>query len=406
MVIEPRRPGLRAVLAKPTYRRLWMAQTISRWGDVFNTVALAVLVLQLTGSGLGVTGVVVAEILPVLLLAPVAGAVIDRVPKVKVMLAADVWRMLLAAALPLVDHSVVAVYLVAVGLSIGAVFFNPSAQAVLPAVVERDELIAANSALWTGAVLAQILLGPLAGGVVAVLGTAPAFWLNAATYAASAAILVRLAVPHVPPAATGPRANWWTQVTAGIRAIAGERTLRLLATVQLLAALSAGATSALLIVLATDHLGVGPDGFGLLLGAIGVGAVTGPVVLSKLISDPRRPAFVFGPFLLRGVVDLLLAAFRSFPVAIAALGLYGIGTSTGSVTYNSMLQAQVPAPMRGRVFAGFDGIWQFGRLASLAVGGLLTDLVHIRAVYLLGGLLLLLAGTLGLRGLRGPADIG
>src|SRR5215217_1629180 len=77
-----KRPGLRAVLARPAYRRLFAAQTISRWGDTFNTVALVVLVFRLTGSGLGVTGAVIAEIAPVLLLAPVAGAVIDRLPTV------------------------------------------------------------------------------------------------------------------------------------------------------------------------------------------------------------------------------------------------------------------------------------------------------------------------------------
>jgi hypothetical protein len=64
-----KRPGLGTVLAKPTYRRLFAAQTISRWGDTFNTVALVVLVFRLTGSGLGVTGAVIAEIAPVLLLA-------------------------------------------------------------------------------------------------------------------------------------------------------------------------------------------------------------------------------------------------------------------------------------------------------------------------------------------------
>jgi hypothetical protein len=92
-----RRQGLRTVLAKGGYRRLFAAQTISRWGDVASTVALVVLVFQLTGSGLGVSGVVIAEILPVLLFAPIAGAVVDRLPRVRVMVAADVWRTVLAA---------------------------------------------------------------------------------------------------------------------------------------------------------------------------------------------------------------------------------------------------------------------------------------------------------------------
>jgi hypothetical protein len=119
-----RRPGLGSVLANPAYRRLFAAQTVSRWGDTFNLVALVVLVFRLTGSGLGVSGVVVAEIAPVLLLAPVAGVVADRLPRVRVMVAADVWRMTLAGVLPLVDQHLAAVYAVAFGLAAGAVFFT------------------------------------------------------------------------------------------------------------------------------------------------------------------------------------------------------------------------------------------------------------------------------------------
>jgi len=182
--------------------------------------------------------------------------------------------------------------------------------------------------------------------------------------------------------------------------LVGGRLLRLLAAVQLLAALSAGATSALLVVLAGRHLQVGPGGFGLLLAAIGLGAATRPLLLAQLTADPRRPALVFGPFLLRGLVDLALAATRSMPVALAALALYGVGTSTGMVSYTSLLQAEVAEQARGRVFAGFDMLWQAGRLASLGLGGLAADAFGIRAVYALGGALLLLAGTIGLAGLR------
>ena len=172
---------------------------------------------------------------------------------------------------------------------------------------------------------------------------------------------------------------------------------------QLLAALSAGATSALLLVLAGRHLHVGPGGFGLLLAAIGVGAALGPLLLAHLVNNPRRPALVFGPLLLRGLVDLVLATTRSLAVAMGALAAYGVGTSTGMVTYNALLQAEVAAEARGRVFAGFDLLWQAGRLASLLLGGVAADALGIQVVYYLGGLLLLVAGVIGLTGRRrGP----
>jgi predicted MFS family arabinose efflux permease len=392
-----KRAGLASVLAKPAYRRLFAAQTISRWGDTFNTVALVVLVFRLTGSGLGVTGAVIAEIAPVLLLAPVAGAMVDRLPRVRVMIAADLWRMGLAASLPLVDQHLPAVYAVAFGLAAGGVFFNPAASSLLPSLVDQDELIAANSGLWSAAVVSQVALAPLAGGLVATAGVAPAFLVNAASFAASALLLAGLRPPGRPaPTQAG---SWLGRVGEGARLLVADRLLRLLALVQLLAALSAGATSALLVVLAGRRLHVGPGGFGLLLGAIGVGAALGPLLLARLTANPRRPALVFGPLLLRGLVDLLLATTRSLGVAMGALAAYGVGTSTGMVTYNSLLQAEVAGEARGRVFAGFDLLWQAGRLASLALGGVVADALGIRAVYYLGGLLLLVAGAVGFAGL-------
>jgi MFS family permease len=391
-----RRPGLTSVLRTSGYRRLFTAQTISRWGDTMNTVALVVLVFQLTGSGLGVSGVVIAEILPVLLLAPIAGAIVDRLPRVRVMVGADLVRMTLAATLPLVDQHLVAVFAIAFFMSAGAVFFNPASASALPSIVTEDQLVAANSGLWSAAVISQIALAPLAGVLVTAWGPAPAFWFNAATFAISALALTGLRLPR--PPASASTASWTARVLEGPRLLARDRLLRLLALVQLLAALSAGATSALLVVLAERHLDTGPNGFGLLLGAIGVGAALGPLVLTRLTSNPRRPTLVFGPYLLRGVVDLVLATTRNLPTAMAALALYGVGTSTGMVTYNSLLQAEVPDHHRGRVFAGLDMIWQTGRLTSIALGGFAAEAFSIQTVFVLGGILLLIAGTVGLAG--------
>jgi len=84
--------------------------------------------------------------------------------------------------------------------------------------------------------------------------------------------------------------------------------------------------------------------------------------------------------------------------------VYGLGTSTGTVSFNSLLQTRTPEPMRGRVFATMDVLWQVGRLASLGIGGFLADALGISAVFYLGGGLLLVAGVAGLAAVRaGPS---
>ena len=160
-------------------------------------------------------------------------------------------------------------------MSVGAVFFNPAASSILPALVKKDALVAANSGIWTAAVLSQIALAPLAGLLVVSLGYGPAFALNAVSYAISAMLLRGLQVPGNPEKVQ--RRHLLAEAREGVTVLVHGRLLRALAIGQFLAALSAGATSALLVVLATEHLGVSGGGYGLLIGAIGVGAALGPL---------------------------------------------------------------------------------------------------------------------------------
>lgn len=384
---------------RPAFRRLFAAQTISRWGDTFNAVALVILVFRLTGSGLKVAGTVAFEIVPVLLLGFVAGAIVDRYSRRRIMVLADLMRAAIAVVLVVFGHNLAVIYAGAFGLSVGTVFFNPASASLLPSVVEQDDIVAANSALWSAAVISQIALAPLAGALVAFAGAGPAFLVNAASFVISAILLSGLPTSLRPVQAPGRHLG---DVAEGLRLIRRSRFLGTLAGVQGLAALSAGATSALLVVLSERHLHVGAGRFGLLVGAIGVGAGLGPLALRRFIADPRRPSILFGPYLLRSGVDLTLAASSNFGVALVGLGVYGVGTSTGMVTYNSLLQTTVPDRLRGRIFAFYDVVWQGARLASIAGGGVLADAFGIRSVYGLGGLLLFAAGGLGLVSLRAP----
>lgn len=395
------RPGLRGLLAQPAYRRLWTARTISQVGDVAQFTTLALLVVMLTGSGVAVSAVVLAEIVPVLLLAPLAGSLVDRLPRVRVMVLADVVRVALAAVLAVWHDDVAVAYAVTFGLAAGQVFFSPAAQSLLPSVVSDDELIAANSGIWTAAVTAQILVAPVAALLAVEVGFGPAFALNAVSFAVSAVVLRGLHEPGRPRPVkvTSPFAH----ARDGLRALGQIPLLKALAAGQFLAALSAGATSALLVVLAQDRLG-GSESFGVLVAAIGAGAALGPLLLLRRIKDPRRPLLVFGPYAVRGAVDLILAVVTTVPLAAGALLFYGLSTSTGNVTFSSLVQSRVPEDLRGRAFAGFDMLWQTGRLLSLLGGGLLADAVGIRAVYLLGGLLLLTAAAVGAAGARADQD--
>ena len=176
----------------PSFRRLFAAHATSRAGDAFNTVALVVLVFRLTGSGLGVAATVVFEVVPIFVLGPVAGLLADRYPRRRLMIVADLGRAALVGVL-IVSHAWVGLaFGVAFGLSVGSIIFNPASSSLIPDVVPQEHIVEANTALWTVAVAAQIVLAPLAGLIIAWAGVGPAFAVNAASYVVSASLLSRL----------------------------------------------------------------------------------------------------------------------------------------------------------------------------------------------------------------------
>ena len=130
------------------------------------------------------------EVLPVLLIGPVAGLAADKMPRRRLMVSADIIRAVAAVSLVVATGSVPAVFTVAFVLSAAATVFNPAAASLLPDLVDEADLITANSALWSTAVIAQIALAPAAGLVIAVGGgVRVAFALNAATFVVSALLL-------------------------------------------------------------------------------------------------------------------------------------------------------------------------------------------------------------------------
>jgi MFS family permease len=371
---------------------LFLAHSASRAGDAFNTVALVVLIFDLTGSGVGVAGAVMFEVLPVLLLGPVAGMAADRLPRRRLMVLADAFRACAALALVVAHDSVAVAYAVAFCLSAGAVVFNPAASSTIPEVVEDDEVVDANTALWTTAVVAQIALAPLAGLVIAAWGVGIAFALNAASFAVSGLVLLGLRAGRTP---ADIAVRGWRGVLVGVHTVRSSPLLARLAVVQVLASLSAGATSGLLVVLAERWLDVGPGGFGLLLAAIGIGAAIGPIALRRFINvgDKR---WLFGPYAVRSAVDLTLAGVSQPAVAGGALVAYGMSTSTGMIAYQSTLQSVVPAEARGRAFAFYDVLWNGTRLVSLGLGGVLAEVADVRVVYVISAGLLIAAASVGL----------
>lgn len=387
------------VARAPSYFPLWLAQLLSAFGDTLHYIALVVLVFQLTGRGVAVAGLVAAEIIPVLLLGPVAGVVIDRFSRKGVLIGADLVRAGLVFSL-VSPQGAWHAYAVAAGLAAGNTFFNPTVQAVIPALTTEEQRLAAYSVAWSTGRLVQIVGAATAGGLIASLGVEAAFVINAATFVASALLLVRLPLAAqagaIGDATRRGLGRFFADAQAGLAFARNDRFVSRLLLVQALASFGAGATGAMLIVLSERHLNLSPAEFAWLIGAIGAGALLGPLLPNLFARDYRDARWLFVPYVIRGGCDLLLALFIPLPVALVLLFVYGLNTSTGMVVFNTTVQGTVPDRVRGRVFTLLDVSWQAARLLSLGAGGLIVDWLGIRAVFWVGGSLLALSGLLGL----------
>jgi MFS family permease len=142
---------------------VWFGQIISNLGDTVNYIALVVDVYKLSGTGIALSTLVLFQIVPVILVGPLAGAVIDRFPRKRVLIAADLTRAVLVLGL-IVAQSVWQLYALAFCLSLASAFFTPAFSASIPRLIEGDYLLAANAVTWSTAQFVQIVGSALSGG--------------------------------------------------------------------------------------------------------------------------------------------------------------------------------------------------------------------------------------------------
>jgi MFS family permease len=392
------------VIRNPRYFPLWLGQLVSNFGDTLHYIALVVLVFQLSGQGLAVAGLVVAEVIPVLLLGPIAGVIIDRFSRKAVLIGADLFRAALVLSL-LWPQGVWHAYVVAAGLAAGGTFFGPTVNAVIPVLTTPEQRLAANSVSWSTGRLVQILAASIAGGIIALVGVSAAFAVNAASFLVSAGLIAALAIPpHAGQLGGGTKGGlgaYFADARAGLEYARRDPLLSRLLIVQSLASFAVGGTGAMLVVLSERHLHQPPEGFAWLIGAIGVGALVGPLIPNTFAGDYRNARWLFVPYVIRGIGDVLIAVFTPLPIALLILFVYGLNTSTGMVAFNSTIQGAIPDAVRGRAFTLLDVSWSAMRLVSLGLAALIVDRVGIEPLYWLGGSLLAVAGVLGLALLGG-----
>jgi MFS family permease len=379
-----------SLLKNARFVRLWVGQGLSFVGDSVSTVALVLLVVDLSGSASAVGGVLVARLLPTLA-SPFVGVLADRLDRRAVLVVGDLVRAILVFGLIFV-RDLPTIYALVFLLGAAQTVFNPTVRAAFPGVVGGGDLTRAN-ALISGTFSFSVMAGPALGGVlVASVGVEVAFLLDALTFLASAALISTIALPV--PGRDGEGEGFFGELRAGFGYLAGARVPLAIVTGAFLATLTANATIPAEAFLAKDTFNAGDVGYGLIASLWGGGMILGSALTAVLGGRMDLTLLYFVSIIATAVAFVGVGLSPTFVLALGAIAIAGVANGVDNVATDTVLQKRVPDAFMGRVFAARFMTFSAGEAMAYPLGGLIVDASGPRPTYLLAGAATAAAGLL------------
>lgn len=380
------------------YRHTWMGQVVSEIGDNFNNIAVFSLAMALTHSGLVVTFIMLSRAIPAVAIGPLAGVVLDRFDRKKIMITSDLVRGVVALGfiLAFVRQAIWMLYLFSALLMIASPFFTAGRSAILPTVASREELHTANALTQTTQWM-TITIGTFLGATVVAIGYKWAFAFNALSFLFSAWAIWKLRAPKgkefQPERKDLTEAEVvrpWHEYREGLRYM---RSVPLVFGIALLSvgwATGGGAAQILFTLFGEVVFNRGAAGIGIIWGCAGIGLLVGGAIASWL---GRRLSFdgyklaVFIDYIVHGGAYVLFSQMRRFDLALAFILISRASIAVNSVLNFSYLLRTVSDQYRGRVFATMETLTWAMIMLSLMGAGVASTHYSPRTIGAVAGLL-------------------
>jgi len=380
------------------YRYTWMGQVVSEVGDHFNNVAVFALGLALTHSGLVVTGIMLARAIPAMFVGPLAGVVLDRFDRKRIMIASDLLRAVFALGFILtVRHPRTWVlYVFSALLMVASPFFTAGRSSILPTIANEAEIHTANSLTQTTQWM-TLTIGAFLGSTVVTVGYTLAFVFNALSFLFSA-----WAIWHLRAAGSAgfrvERKNLtetevvrpWHEYREGLQYI---RSVPLVMAIVLLAvgwATGGGAAQILFALFGGIVFNAGAAGIGALWGCAGIGLLVGGVIgntIGKKLSFAAYKRAVFVNYVIHGGAYVLFSLAPRFDQALFFIALSRAAIAVNSILNYSYLLRTVSNQFRGRVFATMETLTWTTMMLSMMGAGIGSTHYSPRVIGTVAGLL-------------------
>lgn len=386
MVAQEDTPG--GVLIGPGAPRgfafYWAAQAASRLGDPITLVALAALAYRLTESALVTTLAVVVTTLPQATFGFFGGAIADALGLRRAMIVCDLLRAVLVGTIPVamaLSGSLALAFGLAFAAALCASVFNPARVAIVPSLVPPHRLASSNSLVYSSDRVAEIV-GAVAGGLlVASIGDA-AFYVDALTFAVSAALLAFVHPSDQPVRAPFVPGRLWETAVDGVRFLLHHDALRLNTIVSLLAQLSVGIANGLFPVLifrrfAGGDADLGAQRFGIAEAALAAGAVAMGLLYARIAGRQRKGRLLILGWLGYGAALIGVAVAPTFELLLVALVVVGVMNVMFVVPNMTISQELTPPVLRGRVFGARISLLNLSWLPIVLFAGGLAEVVDV-----------------------------
>jgi MFS family permease len=373
--------------------RVWTAQGISSVGDGVRAAALPLLAAGITHQPLAVASVTVAEGLPWVLFALVAGALVDRLDRRKVMGIADLCRFatvgLLAVAVATDHASIPLLCLAGFALGTAQTMFDNASQAILPAVVDKPQLERANSRLATIQILSESFVGPPLGAALFVGLAAVPFFVDSASFLIAALIVLTLTGSYRAPR-VGPPRHLHTEIAEGLRWLWHHRLIRTLALMLTVWNMVASAIAAVFVLFALRTLHLSKVEYGVLLTSAAIGGLVGSFVATRVVARLGPGRALRCVVLVAAASYLGMSVSRQVVVIGVLTGVEGMAGVVWNVVTVSARQTIIPTELFGRV----NSVYRFLGWGSIpigaAIGGVLATAFGLRAPFVLAAIALTL----------------
>ena len=358
------------------YRFLWSGQVVSEVGDHFNNIAVMSLAMQHVNPGLVVTGVFLSRAVPMLAAGPIAGVLLDRMDRRRIMIASDMTRTLIAIAFILCIHQrgTWLLYLLSAMLMFASPFFTAGRNAILPGITTHDELHIANTMTQTTS-WASLTIGAFLGAMGTQLGFMWAFAFNALSFVVSALCVSQLRREGGFRQAEGEHTRKQAGMVQYREGLGYIRSTPLVLGILMIGvgwASGGGAAQILFSLFGEKVFNAGPMGIGVIWGFAGVGLLIGGTIayrLGKVLSFAGYKRTIAIAYLIHGGAYVLFSQMPTLAWACVFITLSRAAVAVSSVLNTSQLLHHVKDRYRGRVFATNESLtWSVMMLSMMAAG--------------------------------------